>query len=130
MRCFYTSQVMGILIGMLIVSSIGCTKTAETNQKEDEETVLQTDAKFTLLLPQETGVGFINQMHEDFNYNNFNFEYMYNGGGVAAGDVNGDGLPDLYFSSSLFSNKLYLNQGNFKFVDVTEASGVGAAIGF
>ena len=55
---------------------------------------------------------------------------MYNGGGVAAGDVNGDSLPDLYFSSSRFANKLYINQGNFKFVDVTEAAGVGAASGF
>ncbi len=87
-------------------------------------------ARFTLLDPQHTGVTFVNKMQEDYDYNNFTFEYMYNGGGVAAGDVNGDGLPDLYFSSSRFSNKLYLNKGNFQFVDVTDASGVGAREGF
>ncbi|MBP6680670.1 MAG: CRTAC1 family protein [Saprospiraceae bacterium] len=124
-----TAPLMGIFIGMLFMETTGCKKSITTSQPE-EEVVVQTDAKFTLLQPQETGVGFVNQMREDFEYNNFNFEYMYNGGGVAAGDVNGDGLPDLYFSSSLFSNKLYLNQGNFKFIDVTAAAGVEAATGF
>ncbi len=124
-----TSLLLGILIGLLLLGTEGCKKSAESSQPEDVPEV-QTDAKFTLLQPQETGVGFVNQMREDFEYNNFNFEYMYNGGGVAAGDVNGDGLPDLYFSSSLFSNKLYLNLGNFKFADVTDIAGVGAATGF
>ncbi len=94
------------------------------------ETVEPSDIKFTLMDPNTTGVRFVNQMREDYHYNNFSFEYMYNGGGVAAGDVNGDGLPDLYFSSSRFSNKLYLNLGNFKFQDVTKTSAVGATEGF
>src|SRR6186713_167333 len=95
-RFFYTSAFLGILLTGLTLSFYSCKKTAESIQVEAEEVVQETDVKFTLLQPQETGVGFVNQMHEDFNYNNFVFEYMYNGGGVAAGDVNGDGLPDLY----------------------------------
>ena len=128
-RFCFTAPLMAICIGVLVLIASGCKKIAETAQPE-EEVLVETDAKFTLLQPQETGVGFVNQMREDFNYNNFVFEYMYNGGGVAAGDVNGDGLPDLYFSSSLFSNRLYLNLGNFKFKEVTEVAGVGAATGF
>ncbi len=87
-------------------------------------------ARFTLMKPEETGVNFINALSEDSIYNIFEFEYLYNGGGVAAGDVNGDSLPDLYFSSSRFSNKLFLNLGQFKFIDVTEAAGVSAKEGF
>jgi len=128
-RFCFTTPLMAIGIGVLVLIATGCKKTADTVPPE-EEVLVETDVKFTLLSPQETGVGFVNQMHEDFDLNVFNFEYMYNGGGVAAGDVNGDGLPDIYFSSSLFSNRLYLNQGNFKFVDVTAVSGVDAGKGF
>src|SRR6187551_1736602 len=129
-RFLYTGSLLVFLLVGMMTSGSSCKKASETIQPEDEVPTVETDVKFTLLQPQETGVGFVNQMHEDFNYNNFVFEYMYNGGGVAAGDVNGDGLPDLYFSSSLFSNRLYLNLGNFKFKEVTELSGVGAATGF
>jgi len=94
------------------------------------EELRKVDLKFTLLDPSVTGVQFKNQLLEDYHYNNFSFEYMYNGGGVAVGDVNNDGLPDLYFSSSRLANKLFLNLGNFKFVDVTTISGVSAAEGF
>ncbi|MEO6130824.1 MAG: VCBS repeat-containing protein [Saprospiraceae bacterium] len=90
-------------------------------------------AKFSLLSPEETGVDFSNysiDYKEDYTYNIFTYEYMYNGGGVAAGDVNGDSLPDLYFTSTFGSNKLYLNLGHFKFMDVTDKSGVGAKVGF
>ncbi|MEP6647372.1 MAG: VCBS repeat-containing protein [Saprospiraceae bacterium] len=83
--------------------------------------------------PEETGVDFSNysiNYKEDYTYNIFTYEYMYNGGGVAVGDVNGDSLPDLYFTSTFGSNKLYLNLGHFKFMDVTEKSGVGAKVGF
>ncbi|MBW7892449.1 MAG: VCBS repeat-containing protein [Chitinophagaceae bacterium] len=57
------------------------------------------------------------------------YEYLYNGGGVAIGDVNGDGLLDIYFSGNTTENKLYLNKGNMQFEDVTSKSGVAGRLG-
>jgi enediyne biosynthesis protein E4 len=128
LRYFSYCRAIGLLFLLMFITISACKEKSEEVQPTVTESV--SDASFTLMSPQETGVGFVNKMREDYNYNNFVFEYMYNGGGVAAGDVNGDSLPDLYFSSSLFSNKLYLNLGNFKFLDVTDMSGVGAASGF
>ncbi|MEQ9438207.1 MAG: VCBS repeat-containing protein [Cyclobacteriaceae bacterium] len=79
---------------------------------------------FELLSAEETGVGFQNTLTETPQMNIFSYLYFYNGGGVAAGDLNGDDLPDLYFTSNLENNKLYLNQGNFSFQDITETAGV------
>jgi enediyne biosynthesis protein E4 len=76
-------------------------------------------------LPSErTGVDFRNDLSFDEDFNVFTYRNYYNGGGVAIGDVNNDGLADLYFTANLGPNKLYLNQGNFKFEDVTEKAGV------
>lgn len=88
------------------------------------------DPLFELLTAEETGVDFQNTLTETPQLNIFSYLYFYNGGGVAAGDLNGDDLPDLYFTSNLESNKLYLNQGNFSFQDITEVTGVGGQKGW
>ncbi len=85
---------------------------------------------FELLPPEATGVTFANTLPEDTTFNILNYLYYYNGGGVAAGDVNGDGLPDLYFTSNVGSNRLYLNKGDYTFEDVTSRAGVGGAGGW
>ncbi|MEK7401899.1 MAG: VCBS repeat-containing protein [Gemmatimonadota bacterium] len=72
----------------------------------------------------------MNQLPEDTRVNILNYLYYYNGGGVAAGDINNDGLSDLYFTSNLGANRLYLNQGNYRFEDVTERAGVGGPGGW
>ncbi len=77
---------------------------------------------FTLLRPGETGIHFSNDLKEDTVFNIIEYLYFYNGGGVAVGDINNDGLVDVYFSSNQNSNKLYLNKGNFQFEDITERS--------
>lgn len=79
---------------------------------------------FTLLDAHETSITFANQITENDSVNVIDNEYVYNGGGVAIGDFNNDGLQDVYFTGNMVANKLYLNKGNFKFTDVTEQSGV------
>jgi enediyne biosynthesis protein E4 len=72
----------------------------------------------------ETGITFENTLVEDSTFNMLTYLYFYNGGGVAAGDVNSDGLVDLYFTGNQLPNRLYLNHGGFSFEDVTESAGV------
>jgi enediyne biosynthesis protein E4 len=80
---------------------------------------------FSLLPSSSTHVDFKNQLTETEKSNIIEYLYFNNGAGVAAGDINNDGLVDLYFTSNQNSNKLYLNKGNFKFEDITESAGVG-----
>ena len=87
-------------------------------------------ALFEQLPPSTTGVTFENRLADDSTFNILNYLYYYNGAGVAAGDVNGDGLPDLYFTSNRGRNRLYLNRGSYKFEDVTEKAGVGGVGGW
>ena len=74
---------------------------------------------FKMLSAKETGIDFINEINESEDLNVLAYEYFYNGGGVAVGDVNNDGLLDIFFTSNMGSNKLYLNLGNMKFKDIT-----------
>src|SRR5438046_10626941 len=77
-----------------------------------------------------TGITFANMLPEDSAVNIVNYLYFYNGGGVAAGDVDGDGLIDLYFSSNLGRNRLYRNLGHFRFEDITARAGVADSVGW
>ena len=79
---------------------------------------------FELLPPEATGVTFVNELPETPDFNIINYLYYYNGGGVAVGDIDNDGLPDLYFTSNLGRDRLYLNKGDFEFEDISEQAGV------
>lgn len=87
--------------------------------KEKDENSL-----FTLVGSEVTGVDFSNTIYESDTFNIMTFGYIYNGGGVAVGDVNNDGLKDVFFAGNMVSSKLYLNKGNFQFEDITVEAGV------
>jgi enediyne biosynthesis protein E4 len=72
----------------------------------------------------ETGIDFINKIENTEEGNIFNYRNFYNGGGVAVGDINNDGLSDVFFTANMGSNKLYLNKGDFHFDDITQKAGV------
>ncbi|HEX4852081.1 MAG TPA: VCBS repeat-containing protein, partial [Puia sp.] len=80
---------------------------------------------FQLLPSSETNITFRNNINETENLNVLAYEYFYNGGGVAVGDINNDGLLDLFFTANMKPNKLYLNLGNMKFKDITAEAGAG-----
>lgn len=82
---------------------------------------------FSLRAPGETGIRFNNEITESDTNNILDYEYIYNGGGVAAADFNNDGMQDLFFTGNEVSNKLYLNEGNLHFRDVTGKSGIGGS---
>lgn len=85
----------------------------------------QNDTLFELMDNEEIGVSFVNKVEDREDFNIFRYRNFYNGGGVAVGDINNDGLSDIYFTSNMGSNKLYLNKGNWNFEDITEKAGVG-----
>lgn len=80
-------------------------------------------ALLELLPASRTGVDFQNTITPDDSINLLNYEYMYNGGGVGIGDFDANGLPDLVFTGNMTRSKIFLNQGNFQFTDITSQSG-------
>ena len=105
------------LPALLIILLISCN--AVSHKKPEEKL-------FALLPSTETGINFANDVKFTEDLNIYTYRNFYNGGGVAVGDINNDGLPDIFFCSNLGSNKLYLNKGNFKFEDITEKAGLNS----
>ncbi|MDC8003000.1 VCBS repeat-containing protein [Aureisphaera galaxeae] len=101
------NRVLLLVFGLL--SLVGC----------QEKAVL-----FDSLESEDTGLIFENTITETDDLNIIDYLYFYNGGGVAVGDINVDGLPDIFLSGNQVGNKLYLNKGNFQFEDITEKAGV------
>ena len=85
------------------------------------------EALFTQMENSSIGIDFENNLAYDKDFNVYNYRNFYNGGGVAVGDVNNDGWMDLYFTANQTENKLYINNGDFTFTDVTAEAGVGGA---
>src|SRR5438067_5873175 len=84
---------------------------------------------FTRLSSKATGIHFENRVSETRDVNVFTYRNFYNGGGVGFGDFRGDGLPDIVLTSNQEGPRLFLNQGNFRFRDVTKESGLSTERG-
>ena len=104
------SSLLALLIGL--VSSGGCTE----GQKDRP--------LFKLLSPSETGISFTNTITATDSLNAQTDPYVYNGAGVGIGDIDNDGLPDIFFTGNMVSSRLYLNKGAMRFDDITEQAGV------
>ncbi|TAK41864.1 MAG: VCBS repeat-containing protein, partial [Saprospiraceae bacterium] len=97
---------------LLILLALGC------NSGTDEKPL------FESIPPEVSGLHFVNKVENTKDFNIFNYRNFYNGAGAAIGDINNDGLPDIYLTSNLGPNKLFLNKGNFQFEDITQSAGV------
>lgn len=91
------------------------------NQEEKKKSAMPL---FTAM--EHTGIDFANKIYNTKDFNIFSYRNFYNGAGVAIGDINNDGLADVFFTANMGSNKLYLNKGNWKFEDISEKAGIEA----
>ncbi len=105
---------------ILAVLSVGCLMLSCKQEVEEPK-------QFTLLKNDRTGIDFKNEVTSTSEFNILEFLYFYNGGGVSIGDINNDGLEDIFFTSNQSANKLYLNKGNFQFEDITDEAGVAGS---
>lgn len=130
-RCVSRSLFPILAYTYIIMFASGCTNDqTDSTQPAAEPTLTASNPVLRLLNPDETGIDFQNQIIETYEDNitiNIN---MYNGGGVAVGDFNNDGLPDIYFICSNGKNRLYQNEGKMKFRDIADAAGVASEGGF
>jgi len=105
--------IRNFLVLLILHSLLGC----KTDKNQDF-------TLFRLLNTKQTHITFNNQLQENPNFNIIQYLYYYNGGGVAAGDINNDGLTDLFFTSNEGENQLYLNLGNLEFKNITAEVGI------
>jgi len=114
-----------LLILSIFINVPGCNAPSNNSPKENIRI-------FKRLTASETGIDFVNRIKADMLSKNnvFDFDYFYNGAGVATVDINNDGLLDLFFTANQLPNRLYLNLGDLKFKDITEGSGINTGKGW
>lgn len=113
-----------IVLATILVAFAGC-KFGDSNGGEGAND--SANPLFQRLTASESGVDFANRLYETDEANIKTYEYIYNGSGVAVGDINNDGLQDLFFTSNEGDCKLYLNKGEMKFEDITESAGINTS---
>ena len=122
----YFQSLLGLL-GVLIIA-VSC----ESDTAKAQPTNLTTETSNTpiplleLLSPSQTGVDFTNILNETNEINFYRWDYLYNGGGAAIGDLDNDGLPEVYFTGTVVADKLYRNKGDFLFEDISGLTGIDA----
>ncbi len=115
-------------LSLCIISCTSDDSSINSNPSNSTESKFS-GTRFTLLPSSKTNITFSNNLTEGLNTNVLMYEYFYNGGGVAVGDFNGDKLIDIYFTSNMEENKLYLNKGGMQFLDITASSRAGGRSG-
>ncbi len=116
---------LGIRIVLLIIFAFiftDCQKDSESSNSSEINT--EDSPLFSQLSSLESGIDFSNTIEEDVKNNITAYDYYYNGGGVAIGDINNDELPDIFFTGNNVPNRLYLNKGNLKFDDISKKAGI------
>ncbi len=114
-------QLISMTVFSMLIFSCNSDDKLEKQEKKQET---NENTLYSLMSSEETGVDFINEVKNRPDFNIFKYRNFYNGGGVAIGDINNDGLPDIYLTANMKPNKLYLNKGNFKFEDISASAGV------
>ncbi|ETZ24388.1 VCBS repeat-containing protein [Pedobacter sp. V48] len=109
-------------LSIALLSLFSFTSCVNNDKKSSIEA--STNKLFSLLSPDQTHIDFNNTIIENERANIISYQYFYNGGGVAIGDLNNDGLDDIYFSGNMTKAKLYLNKGNMQFEDITDKAGI------
>ncbi|GAB4405637.1 MAG: VCBS repeat-containing protein [Bacteroidia bacterium] len=110
--------------GLLLAATLGLLLSCQ--EKTSAEAPAAGSTLFTTMPTSYTGVDFSNALSHTEAFNPYTYRNFYNGGGVGIGDLNNDGLPDLYFCGNLVPNKLYLNRGDLRFEDITTHAGVAS----
>ena len=116
----YKKQIMKLAytsICILVFLFLSCNKTKSTQVE---------NPVFTKLSSDQTGVKFNNTVTNSKDFNILTYRNYYNGGGVAIGDINNDGLSDIFFTANMGENKLYLNKGNLQFEDISLKAGINS----
>jgi len=115
---------------ILLWSSCGETLVQDSSDDSDEENAENMSPIFQRLSAEDSGIDFRNDIVETKEYNYFAFQYTYNGAGVGIGDIDNDGLPDIYFSGNQVPDRIYHNQGGLKFKDISATAGIDFQGGF
>ncbi len=107
------------LLAALFLGLVSCNQPDSKPKQEETSTPL-----FSLVSSEKSNITFSNDVENQKDFNIFKYRNFYNGGGVAIGDINNDGLADIYLTANMGKNKLYLNKGNFVFEDISASAGV------
>lgn len=113
----FTSILLAIALALMLNS-------CNSDKKEEQRPEVTNKPLFLLTNPEDTGIDFTNEVINQKDMNIFKYRNFYNGGGVSIGDINNDGLPDVYLTANMGENKLYLNKGDFRFEDISHKAGV------
>ncbi|NNE14916.1 MAG: VCBS repeat-containing protein [Saprospiraceae bacterium] len=119
----HNHRLYGIVLFCCMIFFINCNQDQSYSEKKKKDNPID-QIKLEQVLPSHSNIHFQNTIKENERLHAFIWNFIYQGAGVAIGDINNDGLPDLYFSGNMVSDKLYLNLGNLKFRDISGSSGI------